>query len=76
MLIIYLNQRNVVKDITPRYTRIKIPDTLPMAKFTKKKIIKKHAMDEIQFSYIHKKFYQLHIMLTTGTSLKNQLTKN
>jgi hypothetical protein len=45
-----------------------------MVKFTKKKV-KKHRMDEIQFSYIHKNFYRLHIMLATECGKTRGLIK-
>jgi len=53
---IYFNRQCLKQNLTPNYTKIKIPNTIPAARSTEHKIVKLRLKDEIKFLYMKKKF--------------------
>jgi hypothetical protein len=52
---INFNPQRLKQNLTPNYTKIKIPNTSPAAIFTKNKTINIRIKDEIKFLYMKKK---------------------
>jgi hypothetical protein len=50
----YFNPQCLKQNLTPHYTKIKIPNTSPASIFTKQKIVKLIIKDEIKFLYTKK----------------------
>ena len=50
----YFNHQCLKQNLTPNYTKIKIPNTSPASIFTKQKIVKLSIKDEIKFLYMKK----------------------
>ena len=51
---IYFNRQCLKQNLTPNYTKIKIPNVSPASILTKHKIVKLRIKDEIKFLYMKK----------------------
>jgi hypothetical protein len=49
---IYCNRQCLKQNLTPNYSKIKIPNTSPASRFTKQKTLKLWIKDEIKFLYV------------------------
>jgi hypothetical protein len=49
------SRQYLTQDLTPDFSKIKIPNTSPANRFTKQKIVKLRIKDEIKFLYVGKK---------------------
>jgi hypothetical protein len=45
-----------MKGITPKYTKIKVPNTVPAAKFAQNKVQEQHIKDKIKYTFIKARY--------------------
>jgi hypothetical protein len=79
---IYFNRKSLKQNLTPNYTKIKIPNTLPASTFTKPKIVKQQNNNKINiylcqmeyiFYFILLMFFKHNWMSSTKIILKIRL---